>query len=71
MTNEIDDLMDLDPLLLSDQNIDTIIAYQRKQRAMVESGVKPKRPTGPKVTLDLAKLGLAKVLDAPTVKRRV
>jgi hypothetical protein len=43
MPNEIDTLMSLDPLELSAQDIDAIIAYHRKGRALFESGVKPKR----------------------------
>lgn len=52
MPNEIDALMALDPLELSAQDIDSIIAYHRKNRAIVESGGKPKRGTsGPALTL--------------------
>jgi hypothetical protein len=43
MPNEIDALMSLDPLELSAQDLDAIIAYQRKQRLAFESGVKPKK----------------------------
>lgn len=65
----IDELMDLDPLELSTQNIEDIITYHRKQRQMYELGVKPKKGASEEVTLDLAKLGLAK--PAPVVKRRI
>ncbi len=47
MANEIDILMDKDPLELSAQDIDAIIAYQRKMRAQWDSGVKPKKEKGP------------------------
>jgi len=56
--NEIDTLMDLDPLELSSQDIDRIIEYQRKARANFEAGVKPKK--GEAVKIDLVKLGLVK-----------
>lgn len=76
MVNEIDALMDLDPLEMSDVDIDAIIAYQRKARANAESGVKPKKAgsSGPKVTLDLAALGLLKTepkVAGPSIKRRI
>jgi hypothetical protein len=57
----LDDLISRDPLDLSAQDIDKIIAYQRQQRASREAGVKPKRgqrADAPKVSLDLAALGL-------------
>jgi hypothetical protein len=64
--NYLDWLMSLDPLELSAQNIDQVIAYHRRNRSLVDSGQKPKKNEGPKV--DLAKIGLA----APKmeVKRR-
>lgn len=43
-SNEIDLLMDRDPLELSKQDIDQIIAYQRKARANFEAGIKPTKP---------------------------
>ena len=67
MPNEIDRLMSLDPLELSAQDIDEIIAYQRKARAAFDSGVKPKRgSSSPPPTL--AALGLVK--EAPKMKKR-
>lgn len=72
MANEIDELMSLDPLEMSARNIDDIIAYHRRNRANAEAGIKPKKETGPKMTLDLAALGLSKpVATAPPMKRRV
>jgi hypothetical protein len=64
--NYLDWLMSLDPLELSAQNIDQVIAYHRRNRSLVDAGQKPKKNEGPKV--DLAKIGLA----APKmeVKRR-
>ena len=74
MSNEIDDLMDLDPLLLSEQNLDAIIAYQRKYRANLETG-------GPKLkrgqTKAAAKIDLSALITKPTapagsgIKRRL
>ena len=56
MANEIDRLMSLDPLELSAQDIDSIIAYQRKARSAYDSGVKPKKAA--EVPIDLEALGL-------------
>lgn len=67
--NDIDRLMDLDPLSLSKQNLDSIIAYHRQARANFESGVKPKKEAGPTVKIDLLSLGLKK--PSEPVKRRV
>ena len=53
--NYLDWLMHLDPLELSAQNIDQIIAYNRKALANYEAGVKPKKGEGPKI--DLVALG--------------
>jgi hypothetical protein len=66
VANEIDELMQRDPLELSSQDIDAIIAYQRKARAAHDSGVKPKR--GSSVPLDLTALGLVK--KEPAIRRR-
>jgi len=58
MTRELDDLMNLDPLELSEQDIDDIIAYQRKARGEYDDGKPNKKAAGPKV--DLVALGLVK-----------
>lgn len=74
MANELDELMDKDPLQLSKQDLDAIIAYQRKARANYESGVKPKKGSGEAVKLDsivAGLLGQAAPAPAATVKRRV
>ncbi len=72
MPSTLDELMSLDPLELSAQDIDAIIAYQRKARASYESGVRPKKGgpplAAPEVKEKLALLGL--VPKAPTIKRR-
>lgn len=72
MANEIDELMALDPLLMSSGDIDGIIAYHRRNRANAEAGIKPKKETGPKVSLDnlMATLITPKPTAAP-MKRRV
>ena len=67
--NDIDFLMSLDPLELSKQDIDIIIAYHRNQRALREKGVKPKKDKGPSSTLDLVALGLKPA--APKINRRI
>ena len=67
--SELDDLISRDPLDLSAQDIDAIIAMQRQYRARLEAGVKPKRGArtdAPKVSLDLAALGLVKSTPAAT-----
>lgn len=64
----LDELMSKDPLELSAQDIDAIIAHQRKARLMYDSGIKPKKGDGAHPTISLAQLGL--VPKAPTIKRR-
>lgn len=70
MANEIDELMDKDPLELSAQDLDAIIAYQRKQKANFDAGIKPTKggSDGP-VKIDLVALGLAKAPEV--IKRRI
>ena len=72
--NDLDTLMALDPLDLSKQDLDRIIAYQRKQRAMREQGVRPKKFRGEvPAAVQLSEL-LASLPKAPpkpsTMKRR-
>lgn len=71
--DELDELMARDPLEYTNADIDKIIAYQRQMRARKESGgPKPKRgvdPNAPKVTLDLAALGLAPAKPEATVAK--
>lgn len=71
MANEVDLLMDLDPLEYSAMDIEKIIAYQRQQRANSEAGTKPKKETGPKLSLDLQGLGLTKPKLVEPMKRRL
>lgn len=42
--SDVDLLMDLDPLSLSDADIDAIIAYHRNIRAKKAAGEKPTKP---------------------------
>jgi hypothetical protein len=58
--------MNEDPLNLSNQDIDDIIAYQRKARGEFDDGKKSKKADGPKV--DLVALGLVKAPEP--MKRR-
>lgn len=70
MANEIDALMDLDPLTLNKTPgaIEGLIALLRNRRAQHEAGVKLKRDTGPKQDLS-ALLGIK--AEPVTVKRRI
>jgi len=72
--NDIDALMAIDPLELSRQDLDRIIAYQRKQRTLREQGVRTKKSRGEAApALQLSEL-LASLPKAPpkpsTMKRR-
>jgi len=49
-------LMSLDPLDLTKQDLDKIIAYQRKQRMQREAGAKTKRATGEAPAVDIKAL---------------
>lgn len=68
-TNDIDLLMSKDPLEMSKLDLDTIIAYNRNQRAAREAGgrSRTKKDSGP--PLDLEKLGLK--IAKPKVERRM
>lgn len=72
--NNIDALMDLDPLSLTvdGPELAAIIAYHRKARANAASGTKAKRETGPKVNISevMAKLAGPAAPVVPTVRRR-
>ena len=72
--NDIDSLMAIDPLELSRQDLDRIIAYQRKQRAAREAGVRTKKPKGeapPAVSIEQLLSGLPKAKPTgPAMKRR-
>jgi len=70
---DLDELMSRDPLDLSDQDIEAIIAWHRNQRARKASGEKVTKPV---TNLDfiLNKLQIAKAAEEPaqpTIKRRI
>ena len=75
--NDIDFLMNLDPMELSTKpdtpgrrKLDAIIAHHRNQRAVKEAGGKrPKKDTGPAAKIDLQALGLKPA--TPSIKRRI
>lgn len=74
MANELDELMDKDPLELSAEDLDKHIAFQRKQRGLFEAGVKPKKEKAGSVDISgmMAELiGQAKESQPQeTIKRR-
>lgn len=67
--SELDELMQRDPLELSAQDIDKIIAFQRQSRARREAGGKTKKDTGAAATtsIDLSALvkGIVAASTAP------
>lgn len=73
--NELDELMNLDPLSLtrSSPELEALIKVYRNQRANAEAGIKPKKEAGPKLNLDSVMEGLkAKVVSpATTITRRI
>lgn len=70
MPSEIDELMDKDPMQLSKQDLDAIIAYHRKAQANFVSGVKPKKEKGPSVDLSGVVQSLTNTPQAVPIKRR-
>ena len=66
--SDIDDLMSLDPLELTADNIDAIIAYQRLSR---ETPTKAKKEMGPTPKIDLRALGLKTSVPPTKINRRV
>ena len=68
--SDIDTLMAQDPLGLSNQDLDRIIAYQRKMRVQREQGVRTKKPSASAPSkLDISSL-LAGPAAGPKVQRR-
>ncbi len=57
-------LMSLDPLDLTKQDLDKIIAYQRKQRLAREGGAKTKRATSDAPAVDIKAL-LGRIQKGP------
>jgi hypothetical protein len=69
MANELDELMDRDPLSLSDADLDAIIDFHRKQRSRRASGEKPAKPVS--ATVDISHIINKKVAEStPTITRR-
>lgn len=66
--SDLDDLMYKDPLELSAQDIDAIIAYHRNIRAKKAAGEKPTKPAAVDISSILSKI---KTTNAPKVTRRV
>ncbi len=72
--NDLDLLMSLDPLELTKDDLDQIIAYHRNLRAQREEGKgrAARAANAPKVKLDLSKLGLIPTPGGgQVIKRRV
>lgn len=71
--SDLDELMFKNPLKMTAEDIDTIIAYHRKRRATLAAGGKApraKKETGPAKTIDLKALGLKKSEPGSIIKRR-
>lgn len=70
--SELDELMSRDPLSMSREDIDKIIAYQRQARAQREGAPKGRKRSDlvdmSEKPLDLTLLGLAKPTAAPLPK---
>ena len=71
MANDLDELMDRDPLDLSDADINRIIEYQRASRARRAAGEKVVRPsTAPTLDIDaLTKKLKPAVKEADKIRR--
>lgn len=69
MADEIDTLMSKDPLEMTSNDLDAIIAYYRNRRAAA-SGPKPKKDTGPGLKIDLQALGLKPKSSTPVIPIR-
>lgn len=69
--SDLDVLMSLDPLGLSAQDLDRIIAYQRKTRIQREAGVKTKKPKAVAPKMDLSALIAKPAITSSSFKRRV
>lgn len=74
MTSEpfdLDTLMAQDPLDLSKQDLDAIIAYQRKLRAQREAGIRTKKPKDSAPSkLDISSLLAKPIIGGGGIKRR-
>lgn len=70
MANEIDLLMTLDPLDLTVEDVDKLVAYERRMRALYASGQKPEKQ-GLETVKGSALLDKLKLTKPVKVERRV
>jgi hypothetical protein len=66
MANELDELMNKDPLDLTQEDLQAIVNYHRRQRMIIAKGGKV--TTEAKPTIDLETLGL--IPKQPSINRR-
>lgn len=66
--NDINTLMDMDPLSLKNSDIETIIAYHRQQRGAFDQGQQPKKKVEHQV--DLSTIVKAIAAPQPPMQRR-
>jgi len=71
MSNELDELMDRDPLELTREDIDKIIAHHRKNRGLVEAGKRPSKERGPAPSLDGVLKNLTAGLPKAGIARKI
>lgn len=70
--SDLDVLMSQDPLGLSAQDLDRIIAYQRKMRVQREAGVRTRKPKETASSrLDISTLLAKPAMTSSSFKRRV
>jgi len=70
MPNEIDQLMTLDPLDLTMDDLTKLVAYQRRMRGLHEAGIKPEKQ-GLETVKGSALLDKLKMVKPVKVDRRV
>ena len=69
--SDIDTLMAQDPLLLSTQDLDRIIAYQRKMRVQREAGVRTKKVSDkPATKIDISSLLAKPIISTGGIRRK-
>lgn len=73
MPNELDELMNLDPMELTRDSpeLEALIKVYRNQRANAAVGIKPKKESGPKVSISGILDGLIPKSVGTEIKRRV
>lgn len=70
--SDLDDLMSRDPLDLTSQDLDKIIAYHREQRRRRAAGEKPRKPSEPTTDIShIAKAIISAAKPAIGIKRRI